>query len=665
MREKGFSFGDRHAEVGDVMDAQELEERLVDFDLRAQRSGSGFAEEWARDRWPDEGGAVIAAYWDRIGELSHGKGLVASDHPAWYLPKPDYESPRWAHAKAMLDLSPKIVAETSRVADEILARLGNPRGEAITTRGLVLGYVQSGKTTSFLSVAAKAADNGYDLIIVLAGVHNSLRRQTQDRAARTLIHNPSLWWIGTAVADFKPDGNSLSSHLAGNGKRGLLVVKKHPTILERLADWLEAESDSTLRQLAVLVIDDEADQAGLDVSTGNGLEGVHKQLSRVVNLKTSDGQRRCAYLAYTATPYANILTSQDDYGLYPRDFIYPLERPADYFGSQQMFGNDQVGQPIELEQDSTGVLLTDGLRDALRWFVLATAARAGLGDSLETFHSSMLIHTTQKTEEQIAFQPVVEGYLRQLAEEFDADESSMALFYREVLDRVPARAAGGEGVIDEETADWDRVRLHVAEVLTRLIERKPSGEPFKEDGHAQHAHSGVIVDNSKVDWTDRLTYSNLSAGQPSVTVIAIGGNTLSRGADARRFDMQLLRQDGTDIRLTDADGALVRISPRLPAPRTRVDDAAAPRLVPRIERGRRGAPPRTRMDAGEGARAGPVRTSYSGVAEHEHHSARRDSFGDQAHLVFRHTHRPGLARSRRSSPRRERATGTSARGERR
>ena len=74
-----------------------------------------------------------------------------------------------------------IVAKTSQVADEILARLSNPKGASITTRGLVLGHVQSGKTTSFLSVAAKATDNDYDLVIVLAGVHNSLRRQTQDR----------------------------------------------------------------------------------------------------------------------------------------------------------------------------------------------------------------------------------------------------------------------------------------------------------------------------------------------------------------------------------------------------------------------------------------------------------------------------------------------------
>lgn len=507
----------------------DLEGLLEDFDLRVQRNGLASAKDWASERHPDAAELIISTYWERIGELfTPQRGLIAPDHGQWYFPKPDHESPRWAHAKTKLGLSPADLENTSLVADEILARLGNPRAEAITTRGLVLGYVQSGKTTSFLSVAAKAADNGYDLIIILAGVHNSLRRQTQDRSARTLIHKPDLWWVGTALGDFRPDGNSLSSHLAGDGKRGLLVVKKHPTILARLAKWLEHDADA-LRRRAILVIDDEADQAGLDVSTGPELEGVHKQLSRVVNLKTPDGCRRCAYLAYTATPYANILTSQDDYGLYPRDFIYPLERPASYVGSQQLFGDEQVGDPIEIEQGETDALLTEGLRQAIQWFVLATAARVALGSSLESFHSSMLIHTTQRTEDQIAYRPVIEDYLGRLMHEFAADEAFMRDFYLEMLAKVPAEPGGGDGVIDEKPAPWDAVRPHVPKVLTRLVQRTPSGEPFQEDGRTQHAHSGVIVDNSKVDWKDRLTYSDIADGQPSVTVIAIGGNTLSRG----------------------------------------------------------------------------------------------------------------------------------------
>lgn len=354
--------------------------------------------------------------------------------------------------------------------------------------------------------------------------------RTQDRAARTLVHKSNLWWLGTAVGDFRPDGNSLSSHLAGDGKRGLLVVKKHSTILRKLANWLEKESDAALRRLAILVIDDEADQAGLDVSPGGELEGVHKQLYRIVNLQTSDGHRRCAYLAYTATPYANILTSQDSFGLYPRDFIYPLDKPDNYVGSQELFGDERAGDPVQIE-DATDddELLPKGLRDAIRWFVLATAARASLGKPLEAFHSSMLIHTTQSTEEQIAYRPAVERFLAQLHLEFGTEPALMQSFYETSLAQVPARVGGGIGFVDEQTAAWPDVAAQIPAVLGRLIDRTPSGAPFYEDGKRQRACSGVIVDNSKVDYRDRLTYSDLAAGQPSVTVIAIGGNTLSRG----------------------------------------------------------------------------------------------------------------------------------------
>lgn len=512
------------------MQPEDLEDQLELHDSKVMRHGVADAEAALRQRRPADADIIISTYRERIGALLNvPSGLIDPDLEGWYQTRPDHDSPRWTFARDRLRLPTEVVTRTSDVTDQIVARLGNPRHGPINTRGLVLGHVQSGKTTSYLSVAAKAADAGYDLIIILAGVHNSLRRQTQDRAARILVHNNSLWWLGTAVGDFRSDGNGLSSHLAGHGKRGLLVVKKHATILQRLAEWLEEESDVALLRLAVLVIDDEADQAGLDVSSGGELEGVHKQLSRIVNLQTSDGNRRCAYLAYTATPYANVLTSQADFGLYPRDFIYPLDKPPGHVGAQELFGDACIGHPVQLEQDNSEDVLTDGLRDAIRWFVLATAARAALGASVDSFHSSMLIHTTASTEDQIALRPRVEEYLGQLRAEFERDQSDMEVAYEHGLSQVPSRPGGGDEILDEATAAWSAVRQHIDEVFERLIDRTPAGEPFVEDGRAQRAHSGVVVDNSKVDWKDRLTYSDLDAGQPSVTVIAIGGNTLSRG----------------------------------------------------------------------------------------------------------------------------------------
>lgn len=511
------------------MDDYELEDALELFGGRVRRNGLDFAEHQLRQSRPGDADRIIEEFHERVGKvLKTQTGLRSDDLEEWYLPLPDHESQRWVHARARLNVPEDVRTRTGEVADQIVARLGNPLSDNITTRGLVLGHVQSGKTTSFLSVAAKALDNEYDLVIVLAGVHNSLRRQTQDRAVRTLVHKPKLWWLGTDESDFSPTVNRLAGYLAGDGMRGLLVVKKHSKVLEKLATWLERESDADLRKKAILVIDDEADQAGLDVSRGEETEGVHKQLRRIVDLQTSDGHRRCAYLAYTATPYANLLTSQAAYGLYPKDFIFPLEKPAEHMGSEELFGEKRIGQPVRIEVESDEIL-TDGLQDAIRWFVVATAARVVLEGPLEKFHSSMLVHTSQSTAEQELYRPAIEQYLLKLAEDFNADPAPLGEFYERSLLDVPARMGGGAGLIDERTAPWVDVRPHVSDVLRRLIERTPSGAPYREGGKNHQANSGVITDNGYIDSAERLTYSEIDDETPSVTVIAIGGNTLSRG----------------------------------------------------------------------------------------------------------------------------------------
>ena len=509
---------------------KDIETILEHFDRRILNGGWQEAEDALRlEEGDDLANQVINVFRERMG--------IPIDSPEIFLDPPDadwqllqdFESPRWMFAKKNLGLPMTAIDGADQVSSEILRLIGRPDRPSITTRGLVLGHVQSGKTTNFLSVAAKATDNGYHLVIVLAGVHNSLRRQTQNRAERVLVHNRPLWWCGTKVGDFVSDGNPPSTHLAGPGKRGLLVVKKHPTILRRLADWLEDESAGRLSELSILVVDDEADQAGLDVSSSPEREGIHKQLHRIINLHSPGGGFRVAYVGYTATPYANILAKQDKSGLYPKDFIYPLPKPDGYLGSEDLFGEDRVGQPIRLETDNSKEILTGGLIDAIRWFVVATAARGAMNGSVESFHSSMLIHTTQGREKQKSYRPVIEEYLLGLANEFRYNESTLEEFYTSVLADVPTRGTGKVEFVDEESVDWSEVRKFVPIVLDRLINRTPSGEQFVEDNHPQRAHSGVIVDNSAVDWIDRLTYSDREAGEPGVTIIAIGGNTLSRG----------------------------------------------------------------------------------------------------------------------------------------
>ena len=148
----------------------------------------------------------------------------------------------------------------------------------------------------------------------------------------------------------------------------------------------------------------------------------------------------CAYLAYTATPYANVLTSQAENGLYPRDFIYPLEKPDRYVGSDELFGENQVGSPVRIIQ---GDQPHEGLREAVCWFVLATAARAALEGSVEKFHSSMMIHVASATVEQNAYKQLFKRSFKNY-EEFTAPPMSCRTSIQGVRE-VDPQGSGQEG----------------------------------------------------------------------------------------------------------------------------------------------------------------------------------------------------------------------------
>ena len=253
------------------------------------------------------------------------------------------------------------------------------------TRGLVLGHVQSGKTTNFLTVAAKACGSPIQRRHRLGG-HSQFAPEadSQERAeqASCTIRALVAWYSNRGVQirrqlAYKPLGRPRQASPAGGQKASLSW--------KRLADWLYDSDDVQRRKLKILVIDDEADQAGLDVSEGPERAGIHEQLMRILelepeNLEEGEREFRCAYLAYTATPYANVLTSQAENGLYPEGLYDPLEKPDRYVGSDELFGENQVGSPVRIIQ---GDQPHEGLREAVCWFVLATAARAALEGSVE------------------------------------------------------------------------------------------------------------------------------------------------------------------------------------------------------------------------------------------------------------------------------------------
>jgi hypothetical protein len=406
-------------------------------------------------------------------------------------------------------------------SSKILSHIAPPGNPEIKSRGLVVGYVQSGKTTSFTSVIAKAADAGYRLFLVLSGMHDSLRKQTQDRIDRDLIKGTEAKWFNlTHDGDFLNPGNA-TAILSDPNKRAIAVVKKNPARLRRLLRWLGQAADDAIYNCPILLIDDEADQASIDV--GRSRRSTINQ--RILDLLD---HRKAAYIAYTATPFANLLIDpNEENDLYPRDFIISLPKPVGHFGTEAVFGRTAIseddipfdGLNVVREIPDTDVTalraprdknarscwnspMVDSLSEAIRYFVLSTAARRSRN---QTGHSSMLVHTSVYIDVQSAMKAPVEDALR---------------LFQSML--------GSASFDDELRALWQREQdAFPYDEVSNALQLESSVEPVAFDAlypwlHIVLGDVEVIVDNSRS--TERLEY-----GESPRTVIALGGNTLSRG----------------------------------------------------------------------------------------------------------------------------------------
>ena len=384
------------------------------------------------------------------------------------------------------------------------------------SRGLVLGYVQSGKTTNFMSVIAKAADAGFRLIIVLTGITDNLRQQTQDRLDDQLIKPQGHRWtrLTSHESDFSGDHNA--QKLANTHDRFIAVVKKNAHRLSALNEWISSAGNA-VENCPILVIDDEADQASIDVSSKSKTErsAINRHISQLLD------HQKTAYIAYTATPFANILIDPNDTeDLYPRDFIVTLPEPEGYFGSRKLFGRaairGEAGEDIKgfnmirdisesevesirpgKDEDGVAKSVTGGpaLAEAIRWFLLASAARRFRGQSDK--HSSMLIHTSMLTDDHKDLYGVAVAELNKIKKEFGSSNSLVAWSDQWAFETQQVRAED----FGLSSISFESLVPHIEDVLAEVK---------------------VIVDNGRSE--NRLDYQSGPA-----TVIAIGGNTLSRG----------------------------------------------------------------------------------------------------------------------------------------
>jgi hypothetical protein len=425
------------------------------------------------------------------------------------------------HDAIARDLGEHALESIDETSNQVIANAGMPAIQDLKTRGLVVGFVQSGKTTNFLSVIAKAADEGYRLIIVLAGMTNSLREQTQERLLESLVSYTDKDWTLLTGKDRDFSGSDNGAKLLNDTERQLVVIKKNGPRLKKLNKWLDgiARKHGQLN-VPILVIDDEADQASINVVTSakekNRRSAINAQIGTLLN------RPRTSYIAYTATPFANILIDpNDESDLYPENFISVLPRPEGYFGAEQLFGRDAVPgedpadigdttldairdilpaeadavRPPSRDIESWTPTLPDSLRDAVRWFLLATAARWARGQRGK--HSSMLVHSSPRVHAHKLISRIVVDTVHDFGRSMNAPEFRAEI--EEYWDR--------ENSLQPQNPDYapavsfDEIWPMLQEVLDEVK---------------------FIVDNGQSD--QRLDYT-----EGAQTVIAVGGNTLSRG----------------------------------------------------------------------------------------------------------------------------------------
>jgi hypothetical protein len=303
---------------------------------------------------------------------------------------------------AHLSLDPDSKARLAAEAATILGKCIPPQGAPESTTGLVLGYVQSGKTLSFTAVAALARDNGYPMVIVITGTATNLLDQSRGRLETDLrLQNNRKWRLflnprpdqRNAVADVLADwSGALPDH---RRQTVLITVLKNGTHLRNLVSLLR---QLDLTRVPVLVIDDEADQAGLNTQVNRGRESTTYQ--RLVAL------RQClphhTYLQYTATPQAPLLINLID-TLSPR-FAELLTAGDDYIGGEAFFEQNQnLVRVIPTNEIPTRANpLTDvppTLVYALKIFFLGVAAGYIRADDQRagSRNRSMLVHPSRET----------------------------------------------------------------------------------------------------------------------------------------------------------------------------------------------------------------------------------------------------------------------------
>lgn len=523
------------------MDAErkirKLEERL---NTEIQHKGLTLEQacQSVREEWESIGASEEAFQNLEIAAQNLKSKLQSIDHltrvnavrtrrQPWYS-GPAEHSPNWnAYRNFLIEKGWEgALPSIDESSTQVVSLLYNPGTPEFESRGLVLGYVQSGKTANMTAVIAKAADAGYRVVIILTGMIEKLRKQTQERIETDLTQqeNALKWhhWT-TRDADFNIHPTNPGFQF-DQSQRNIFVIKKQKDVLERIVEKLKNTENITKNRIPVLIIDDECDQASVNAS---GRDDEVTTLNRLIREIMEQFPRHC-YVGYTATPFANVLIDpavkpSEPLDLYPKDFIYTLPKPDNYFGAEKLFGRDLLDAEekpaddeeldviriipeeeisgLTVKKDDTNFELTDSAKEALDYFLIAVALRDRRGQKDK--HSTMLYHTS---------------HLRSVHRMIADEVKKLLINRRDLLKK------GSPSYLKRLEEIYIREQAKVPSSLYGYDEPE-FGALFPGIRAAAEA-ADVVVVNSESD--DVLDYKSKD-GQLGKRYIAVGGNVISRG----------------------------------------------------------------------------------------------------------------------------------------
>ena len=390
--------------------------------------------------------------------------------------------------------------------------------------GICVGYVQSGKTLSMTVVSAMARDNGCRIVIMLAGVTNILLKQSVDRFRNDLREaegKPNSWRFFNSADGFgAPQIRALQQAVLDwkdpifkdDQQTLFFVVLKHHSHLDDLTELLKA---APLKGVPAIVIDDEADQAGLNTNPEEGIEDASTIYRRIARMRNALPHH--TYLQYTATPQAPLLIALDD--ILSPEFAELVRPGTSYTGGQTFFGLHKTKGLVhaipEVDLFKPGAPPEEvprSLIDALRVFFVGCAIAATRG---KPKLRSMLVHPSQRNADHSRYLNWISEAIKRWTTALRSDETDRqdALKeFRPAYDELAPTIKEIDGVEALPTFDGLRNQLLIALTRVSLTE--------------VNSHEGT-----EIDWRNASDH------------ILVGGEKLNRGYTVEGLTVTYMPRD--------------------------------------------------------------------------------------------------------------------------